>query len=655
MSYNPFYNLENPELMRYEYGWVNFVNHNREIKEAVRPEILDSWKRCKKRNMNYMSQELAVETLSDSEISRKIIKRRELLDVALPFMETMIKNVNKKGLATHIVDNEGYVLKSIGEGETDSEHRNYYQIGVRTREADIGTNCIGQTLLTSKPEEVIGSEHYRQLFHKTAGYAAPIFNENGELVAVLGMTGWVGFVNKYILGLVIAAAKAIENEIQLREVQRHIIQQNREQNEILETVTNGVMYVNEHKVITQVNSEIADMLGFEKRELMGKRVNVINTEPEISNIINSRETNPRFEVLVYGKSKVYNCFLTCRHISYDKESKNRVLVFTKMEEIQELAHKINNDTRAFFSFKDILGESQLLNEAKDLAMKASLYGSRVIIEGESGTGKEMFAQAIHNNGKRRRAPFVAVDCGAIPRELLESELFGYEEGAFTGARKGGQRGKFELANGGTIFLDEISNMPIDMQAKMLRVLQENCIYRIGGYKPIPIDVHVIAATNSNLKEDVANKNFREDLFYRLNVIYIKLPALRDRKEDIDFLINDFINKSKKIDGKEIFVEEKVLRILNQYDWPGNIRQLHNTIERMSIMAEDSMVKVCHIPNEIVRKNKVSDALNFDEIESLEQLNTRHIKRVLSFYSGNIKKTAEALEVSRNTVYRVLKK
>ncbi|MCG8482933.1 MAG: sigma-54 factor interaction domain-containing protein, partial [Clostridia bacterium] len=186
-----------------------------------------------------------------------------------------------------------------------------------------------------------------------------------------------------------------------------------------------------------------------------------------------------------------------------------------MEEIQALASQINIANQAYFTFKDIIGKSKLIRDVIDLGKKAASYSFRVVIEGESGTGKEMFAQAIHNNSARAKNPFIAVDCGAIPRQLLESELFGYEEGAFTGAKKSGQRGKFELAHKGTIFLDEIGNMPIEMQAKLLRVLQEKRITRIGGYTPIPIDVQVIAATNLNLKEEVQKGNFREDLFYRL--------------------------------------------------------------------------------------------------------------------------------------------
>ena len=483
--------------------------------------------------------------------------------------------------------------------------------------------------------------------------------ENPELLRYeysLSMVGSLDSMSKYTLGMVVAAAKAIENELQLKETQSYIINQNKEQYEILETVTNGVIYVNEAGVITQANSEIANMTGLKIDEITGKNINIIQSTPKISNFLSVDGSRKRYEIMIHGKMKRYNCFLIARDVFYGDKSKSKVLVFIKMEEIQELANQINNDNRAFFTFRDIVGRSKLIEEAVDLAMKASLHGSRVIIQGESGTGKELFAQAIHNNSNRANEPFIAVDCGAIPRELLESELFGYEEGAFTGAKKGGLRGKFELANKGTLFLDEIGNMPIEMQAKMLRVLQENCIFRIGGYKPIPIDVKVIAATNSDLNKEVEKGNFREDLFYRLNVIYVKLPSLRERKEDIPVLINSYLHNVKQRINKSIQFEEGAIKALENYYWPGNVRQLHNVIERMVVMSKGNTIGLDSVPEEIINyKSNLEYFFQTDKIEPLEQATAKYVKSVLDKCNGNIKKASEVLEISRTTTYRLLSK
>jgi transcriptional regulator with PAS, ATPase and Fis domain len=351
--------------------------------------------------------------------------------------------------------------------------------------------------------------------------------------------------------------------------------------------------------------------------------------------------------------------MTYKYIeSNDARSHNLLLFFTKYEEIQVLADQMSQENRAFFTFDNIIGKSREMVDAVEMAQKAAEHNVRIIIEGESGTGKEMFAQAIHNCGTRKNGPFIAVDCGAIPRELLESELFGYAEGAYTGARKGGHRGKFEMAHGGTIFLDEISNMPIDMQQKLLRVLQENKIFKIGGYQPISVDVQVIAASNKDLSAEVEKGNFREDLLYRLNTVCVKLPALRDREGDIPILINHMIknnnNNFNKITKK---IDDKTISTLVRYDWPGNVRQLNNVIERMLLMAENDTLTEDLIPDEIRGWTPRDDfrVPNPPQLGSLEDASAKYVKMVVDTCGGNIKKASELLEISRATVYRILEK
>ena len=359
------------------------------------------------------------------------------------------------------------------------------------------------------------------------------------------------------------------------------------------------------------------------------------------------------------KQKLHNnCIVKYRYVeSNDPGSYNLVLFFTKYEEIQELADQMSQENRAFFTFDDINGKSIEILDCIRVARKAAEHNVRILIEGESGTGKEMFAQAIHNYGPRKKGPFVAVDCGAIPRELLESELFGYEEGAYTGARRGGQRGKFEVAHGGTLFLDEISNMPIDMQSKLLRVLQENKILKIGGYQPISIDVQVIAATNKDLFTEVEKGNFREDLLYRLNTVHIKLPALRDRKEDIPIFINQIIQRANSQFNKTVRgADDRTVSTLMKYDWPGNVRQLSNVVEHMVLMSNKNILIEELIPEEIKKDLSLDASIEFpSKLEPLEIANARYIKHVIDECGGNIKKASELLEISRATVYRILRK
>ena len=293
--------------------------------------------------------------------------------------------------------------------------------------------------------------------------------------------------------------------------------------------------------------------------------------------------------------------------------------------------------------------------AKELAKKAAAFETRVIIEGDSGTGKEMFAQAIHNEGPRRNGPFIAVDCGALPRGLLESELFGYEEGAYTGARRGGKKGKFELADKGVLFLDEITNMPLDMQAKLLRILQEGKLVPIGGTKLVAFDVQVIAATNKDIIQEIEAGNFRKDLFYRLNLIHIKVPPLRERGDDIRYFLDYFLRMYDPEGGKRL--SHEVTEILCRYDWPGNVRQLENVIERMVILSDGPIIGKNCIPGEIAGSMMELDGsglLSLEGERSLDAVCREYVHRMVGHCDGNIKKAAGLLGISRATVYKYLK-
>ncbi|KXG75144.1 sigma-54-dependent Fis family transcriptional regulator [Thermotalea metallivorans] len=310
------------------------------------------------------------------------------------------------------------------------------------------------------------------------------------------------------------------------------------------------------------------------------------------------------------------------------------------------------------SFDSIIGNSEGIMRVKQEAMKASNTPSTVLIQGESGTGKELFARAIHFQSSRRRGPFIPVNCAAIPEQLLESELFGYEEGAFTGAKRGGKAGKFELANKGTIFLDEIGDMPLHLQAKLLRVLQENVIEKIGGKEYIPIDVRVIAATNKNLEQKVAEGEFRKDLFYRLNVIPLNIPPLRERKEDMAILVERLMQKCNKKLGKNINkISSSALALLMNYRWPGNVRELENTIEYAVNMCTGNIIGESDLPNRIKYREEICPGESERYIVPIKVLECQEIQKALDYYGNSkqaIDKAAALLGLSRATLYRKIK-
>jgi transcriptional regulator with PAS, ATPase and Fis domain len=319
-----------------------------------------------------------------------------------------------------------------------------------------------------------------------------------------------------------------------------------------------------------------------------------------------------------------------------------------------------------YTFDNIVGESEAISKAKDMAVKVSTSKSNVLILGESGTGKELFAHAIHNASPRNQYPLIKINCGSIPSELLESELFGYETGAFTGAKKGGKPGKFELADKSTIFLDEIGDLPLAMQVKILRVIQEREIERIGSTKSQKVDVRIIAATNRNLEEMIKEKTFREDLYYRLNVININIPSLRERKSDIPLLSLHLMKKiSSEMERHVTEISEDAMKALSAYDWPGNIRELGNLIERaLNLVDKQAMIGLEHLPRYVTHgiavpllpdpDHSISVAINGTMKEIYEEIERKAIRQALIDFKGNKYQAAQKLDISRTSLYEKIR-
>ncbi|MWW25032.1 sigma-54-dependent transcriptional regulator [Algibacter lectus] len=300
------------------------------------------------------------------------------------------------------------------------------------------------------------------------------------------------------------------------------------------------------------------------------------------------------------------------------------------------------------AYGDIIGESEKIQSVIQIIERIKDNKATVFINGESGTGKELVARAIHYQGKFARAPFIVVNCGAIPENLLEAELFGYVKGAFTGADTN-RDGFFQAANGGTIFLDEIGNAPLSVQLRLLRVLQEKEVIKVGAQKPEKIDIRIIAATNSDLRDMIQKQTFREDLFYRLTVVEIHVAPLRERKEDIPVLVDKFLFKYG-VEYKDRFIKitPEALAILNRYNWPGNIRELENVVQRAVIMC-DKIIDVAHLPEHLKYTLEFSDA-NFEPLKVIEK---KYIEKVLRATGNNKTKAAEILQIDRKTIRQKL--
>ena len=346
-------------------------------------------------------------------------------------------------------------------------------------------------------------------------------------------------------------------------------------------------------------------------------------------------------------------------VEAEHSGKSRIIIFQDLKKIHNTIYEQIEVNREI-QFDSIVGSSKESQKVISKAKKIARGNASILITGESGTGKELMARAIHNGSDRKRGPFIAINCAAIPENLLESELFGYIPGAFTGASKSGKIGKFELANKGTIFLDEIGDMPLHLQVKILRTLQDRVVVPVGGNKPINVDIRVISATNKNLESMVANSEFREDLYYRLNVIPLEMKPLRERLEDIPILAQYFLEKYSKYYAIEVpNISREALECIINYDWPGNIRELENALEYgVNIMQDAKVLELSHLPNRILDKNLKHKVRVQTENLNLEMAEKDIIIRALKLYGNHTddkKKAAVALGISLATLYRKMEK
>ena len=384
---------------------------------------------------------------------------------------------------------------------------------------------------------------------------------------------------------------------------------------IIENSSDGIIYLDTEGNISVVNEVLASMLGRYKNEIINKYI-----EDILPVIKNWSPMEVESDIIKLFRKEVV---AVKAPVKKGNKTMGYMISIVDVDRIQKLEHELRRKNRksehnAIYSFEDIICKSDLMKRTIKLAKRLSLSNSTILIQGESGTGKEYFAQAIHNFSEKKDGPFVPVNFAALPVNLLESELFGYEEGAFTGAKKGGKPGLFEQAHVGTIFLDEIGDAPLEFQARLLRVLQEKQVRRVGGTKLIPIDVRVIAATNRDLKKEVENGNFRQDLFYRLNVLPLYTPNLKERDEDIPLLIEYYLNKFTNSNASSInkFVSEEVLAYLKKYDWPGNVRELVNVIEYLvNIKENNCLISIDDLPSYVIgdfKKDSYSRLLHKDK-------------------------------------------
>jgi PAS domain S-box-containing protein len=431
----------------------------------------------------------------------------------------------------------------------------------------------------------------------------------------------------------------------------------------------GILMIDEQQNIQMVSPSLLDLFGLHQKDILYKKVSKVFPQFNLSKVFQSEEA----EISDFNEIHGIKYIIHRIPIIQDGRVVGAIgkIMYRQLNEVNELFKRLQKaenkasfyhtelqkSEAARFTWDHIISENPAMEKIKKSAAKAAKGRSTVLIRGESGTGKELFAHAVHNSSARKEEKFVVVNCAAIPEDLLESEFFGYEEGAFTGAKTRGKIGKFDLANGGTLFLDEIGDMSLNLQAKLLRVLQEREFYRVGGTKRIQADVRIIAATNRNLEEMVKEGMFREDLYYRLNVISLHIPPLRERIEDVEVLCLKLMKELNSIIGTSITgFEEQAKNILFAYMWPGNVRELRNVLERAMTFAEHGKIKVEDLPEYMYKDMEVlRETAASQEVTMVESAERRTIETALLKTKGNKAQAAKMLGISRSGLYEKIRK
>lgn len=671
---------DNDYQKKLRLAWEKFINYEEFDYSFIRPEILESWKRSRAAGVNPYGSSRSI--LSSEGLNIKINSNLDLIDVVHPYMEKLFSIVRGSGFYILFCDKDGYILDLIGDKDIIEHGRNHTLLvaGANRQESTVGTNAIGTCLALKKPIQIWSEEHYLEKHKDYVCSGAPFFDPNGNILGCLAITGRAEDVHPHTLGMVISAVDGITKEINIKRAYEDIELISAQRNSIIEAMPSGLILLNTKGRVIQINSVALNMFSLRYEQIIGKNLfDFISLDDHID----KDEQMSLLQKEIYNKevsiSRAGSLAQPMRFnmsINFVKESNGKiggtVVRFNEPKVINSLVNTISGFSSKY-DFDAIIGSSDVTRQLIEDCKKSAQSSSNVLILGESGTGKELLAQAMHNMSPFSSGPFVAINCAALPKGLVESELFGYEKGAFTGASRSGNPGKFELADGGTIFLDEIGDMPLDVQASVLRVIQTKEIIRIGGKFPKPINVRIIAATNRDLQQAIQEKTFREDLFYRLNVLPIHVPRLAQRGQDICELADYFCSRYSS--GRNIKIRADVYPFLLNYDWPGNIRQLENVIERAVNIIATNIMTPADLPQEITKaqdsappRSSIVTDLNGDSANTrsdraattAKTLKSEHhgkelILDCLKQSSGNVTEAAKLLGVSRRTLYRKLDK
>jgi transcriptional regulator with PAS, ATPase and Fis domain len=635
--------------------WISFTQEGR--CPPVREAVLESWKRSRQSG-------LSPQMFPIKKTSAETAPRDEFFCQIKSLLDFLVKLVDKNSrLGIIVCGNSGEIVELAAIEPSMGELLGAAGLhkGIILSEDSAGTNAISLAMVHKCPIICYGAEHYLQKLHPFGGVAAPVYDVDGAPKGFIALYCVLPEMNVRILKSLLVLL------IYFFDQQTRLVRSKHMHDELKKQITcmfkddqKAMIMVTPAGYLRQINPAAIKLFEMTQKEYEGKSPDAVaNFTPTIKEIARSA---------IYCKNIALEIQLNKKRLQVICE---RIPLFSDRDEFlgsllvfdeQTVKHSSTDVPKARFHFEDILGNSPLLRHCKELAVKAAETSVNVFLHGASGTGKEMFAHSIHNASDRKEHPFVAINCAAIPREIAESELFGYAPGAFTGAKKDGNIGKLEAADKGTIFLDEIGDMPIELQAKLLRLLESRTISRIGDSREYPVNIRVIAASNRNIPELIEAEKFREDLYYRLNVISLNLPPLNDCREDIPVLAENFIRYFNEIMGKKVpGIKDEIMEHFKSYSWPGNIRELKNAVEfAVMLNSGEDAIAWKDLPGQL-RTSLLYREINTPASDPFggERRDIRNSEKALyekavMLSRNNMTKAAQYLNISRSTLYRKLK-
>lgn len=609
---------------------------------AIAEAIERSWRRCLANGIDTNSPQ-SLEVVTAQELALKREKNQQLLKLAQPEMETLNEQIAHTRNVVILTDDEGVILHSLGGHHfLNEEQRIALSAGASWSENHRGTNAIGTVLIEQSALTVQGAEHFMAYHHSLSCSAVPIFGGENQLIATLDVSNDFNMSQQHTLALVKMSAQMIENRLFMASHKGEVALHFHARPEFIGTLWEGVAIFTDSGQLVAINRSGQFQLS----------LNTSNAASQQGIQFNNLFDVPFASLLrqVGGTDKL----IVPLRLNNGARIYVQVEPLNKKPQISTTPPAAVKRTSA--ANLDLLdsGDAKISRAVQQIKQVLS-RDIPILIQGETGVGKELFARAIHEASAQHKGPWVAVNCAALPEGLIEAELFGYEEGAFTGARRKGSPGKIEQANGGTLFLDEIGDMPLSLQARLLRVLQERTVTPLGSTKTIPVNFSLISATNLKLKEKVESGEFRSDLYYRLNGLSVALPPLRERS-DLQALIDVILNIEQ---AGSVEITPEVRAIFQAHSWPGNIRQLHNVLRTAIALADGAAISTLHLTQDFIDEMSLSKPGLLANVTAanpvdLDDLTNQAIRQAMQTEAGNVSAVARQLGISRNTLYRKLK-